>query len=51
MGNDSVLNAYDVKAYPGTYLIDKSGKIAATYLGVVDKDNVEANIQTLLSER
>jgi len=51
MGDDSVLNAYALKAYPATYLIDKSGKIAATYVGVVNKDNVEANIQTLLSER
>jgi peroxiredoxin len=51
MGDDSVLNAYAINAYPATYLIDKSGKIAATYVGVVNKDNVEANIHTLLSER
>jgi peroxiredoxin len=51
MGNDSILNAYQVKAYPATFLIDKSGKIAATYVGVVNKANVEANIKTLLSER
>lgn len=51
MGNDVVLSAYEVKAYPATYLIDRSGKIAAVYVGVVNKDNVEANIKTLLSER
>jgi peroxiredoxin len=51
MGNDSIFNAYQVKAYPATFLIDKSGKIAATYVGVVNKANVEANIRTLLSER
>lgn len=51
MGDDSILNTYQVKAYPATFLIDKSGRIAATYVGVVNKDNVEANIKTLLSER
>ncbi len=51
MGNDSVVHAYGVNAYPATFLIDKSGRIAATYAGVVNKHNIEANIQTLLSER
>lgn len=51
MGDDSVSSAYELKAYPATYLIDKSGRIAATYVGVVNKDNVETNIKTLLSER
>jgi len=32
-------------------LIDKSGKIAATYVGVVNKADVETNIKTLLAER
>lgn len=51
MGNDLVVNAYGFKSYPATYLIDKSGRIAATYLGVVDKNDVEANVKKLLSER
>jgi peroxiredoxin len=51
MGDDSVVNEYGFKSYPATYLIDRSGRIAATYVGVVSKDDVEANVKKLLSER
>jgi peroxiredoxin len=51
MGNDAVIDAYGFKSYPATYLIDKSGHIAATYVGVVSKADVDANIQRLLAER
>jgi peroxiredoxin len=51
MGNDSIVTAYKVNAYPATFLIDRHGRIAAAYVGVVNKDNVEANVKTLLSER
>ncbi len=51
MGNDSVIDAFGFQSYPATYLIDRSGKIAATYVGVVDKNDVEANIKSLLAER
>ncbi len=50
MGDGSVVDAYGFPSYPATYLIDRSGKIAATYVGVVDKNDVEANIKTLLAE-
>jgi peroxiredoxin len=39
-----------VLPYPATYLIDKSGKIAGTYVGVVNKENVEQNLKALLLE-
>jgi peroxiredoxin len=52
MGDDATSKAYALKAFPATYLIDKSGKIAVAYVGVViNKDNVETNIKRLLSER
>jgi peroxiredoxin len=52
MGDDAISKAYALKAFPATYLIDKSGKIAAAYVGVViNKDNVATNIKGLLSER
>lgn len=52
MGDDAIVKTYALNAYPATYLIDKSGRIAVAYKGlVVDKDNVEANIKGLLSER
>lgn len=51
MGNEGVIDAYGFQSYPATYLIDKSGRIAATYVGVVSKDDIEGNIQKLLAEK
>ena len=52
MGDASISKAYKLNAYPATYLIDKSGKIAVAYVGVViNKENVETNIKELLSKR
>ncbi len=37
---------------PDTFLIDRRGRVAAAYIaGLVDKDNVESNVSTLLAER
>ena len=51
MGDDAVSNSYDLAAYPATYLIDKEGRVAATYVGVVDKNDVDFNINKLVAER
>jgi peroxiredoxin len=52
MGDDAVTKAYTVNTLPATYLIDKSGRIAVAYVGVlIDKDNVATNIKSLLSEQ
>jgi peroxiredoxin len=52
MGDDAISKAYALNAFPATYLIDKSGKIAGAYVGVlINKDNVATNINSLLSER
>jgi thiol-disulfide isomerase/thioredoxin len=52
MGDDEISKAYALNAFPATYLIDKSGKIAVAYVGVViNKDNVATNIKSLLLER
>lgn len=52
MGDDETLTAYALTALPATFLIDKSGKIAVAYVGVViNKENVAANIKSLLSEQ
>ena len=50
MGDDGITKRYAVEALPVTYLIDKRGKIAATYVGVVDRANIEQNIKALLAE-
>ena len=52
MGDESVGKAYDIMALPITALLDKQGRIAATYAnGLADKSDVEANIKALLKER
>ena len=51
MGDRSIPQTYNLEAYPDTFLLDKFGRIAAVYVGVVNEYNVAANIQTLLAER
>jgi len=51
MGDDAATKAYRITALPMTYLLDRHGRIAAQYLGLVDKDDIEHNIKTLLKER
>lgn len=46
----SVEKAYNVMAMPATYLIDKHGRTAATYVGVVDAVDVKANLKALMTE-
>ena len=51
MGDDRTFKAYKLDALPVTLLLDKKGRIAATYAGIVDKSNIEKNIQLLAQER
>jgi peroxiredoxin len=46
----SVEKAYHVMAMPATYLIDRHGRIAATYVGVVDAADINANLKALMAE-
>lgn len=46
----AVHRRYDITALPLTYLLDRQGRIAATYRGVVDRSNLEENIEALLRE-
>jgi peroxiredoxin len=50
MGRESLFKDFGLTQLPDTLLIDKAGKIAAVYVGIIDKGNVEANITKLLSE-
>jgi peroxiredoxin len=43
--------AFSIENMPATWLIDKSGRVAAIYVGIVDKNSLEANINKLLSEK
>ena len=51
MGYESLFKEFGLTQLPDTLLIDKTGRIAATYVGIISKDNAEANISTLLLER
>jgi len=51
MGDDKITQTYKVTELPVTYLIDRRGRIAAKYVGIVDRANLEDNIKTLLAER
>jgi len=51
LGNDPTAERYGIKNMPDTFLIDREGRVAAAYLaGLVDKDDVEANIKAILSK-
>ncbi len=52
LGDEATANKYGIGNLPDTFLIDKLGRVAAVYrAALVDKDDVEANIKALLSER
>jgi len=50
LDDDATAKTYGIENMPDTFLIDRQGRIAATYSGLVDRDNVEANIRDLLSQ-
>ena len=50
MGYESLFKKFGLDALPDTLLLDKSGNIAAVYVGIISKDNAEANINKLLLE-
>lgn len=51
LDDGSVEKAFKVTALPATDVIDRDGRIAAVYVGMVDAANLEANLKTLLAER
>jgi peroxiredoxin len=51
LGDDATAQRYGIQNLPDTFLIDRQGRIAAVYRGgLVDKDDVDANIRALISE-
>lgn len=51
IGNEDLAKLYGVDAMPVTLLIDRGGKIAASHVGLVTKNDYKAEIETLLSEK
>ncbi len=48
IGDDALASRFGVTSMPATLLIDRDGKIAATYTGVVDKSAFETELRTLV---
>jgi len=52
LGDESTAQSYEIHGLPDTFLIDRRGRLAAAYMaGIVDRDDIEANIKTVLSNR
>ena len=52
LGDEVTAKRYGIDSLPDAFLLDRQGKIAAAYTtGMVDRDNLAANIQTLLAGR
>ena len=50
VGNPELAKLYGVDSMPMTLLIDRGGRIAASHVGMVEKDAFEGEIQILLKE-
>jgi peroxiredoxin len=48
IGSDSLAKQYHLKSMPMTLLIDREGRIAVSHSGMVDKDDWESKIRSLL---
>jgi cytochrome c biogenesis protein CcmG/thiol:disulfide interchange protein DsbE len=51
VGNDDVAQSYGANSLPTTFIIDKSGRIAATHIGLCSKSEYEADIKAVLDEQ
>ena len=52
LGDDSTAQRYGIHSLPDTFLIDRQRRVASAYIaGLVDRDDIEANIEALLSGR
>ncbi len=48
IGSDSLGKQYHLTSMPMTLLIDREGRIAVSHSGMVDKDDWESKIRSLL---
>ncbi|MBZ5635010.1 MAG: TlpA family protein disulfide reductase [Acidobacteriia bacterium] len=51
IGNDDVAQLYGAASLPTTFIIDRSGRIAATHVGICGKSEYEADIKAVLDEQ
>jgi peroxiredoxin len=52
LGDNRTAKQYEIEGLPDTFLIDRKGRVAAAYRQMlVNKEDVEANLKAMLSER
>jgi cytochrome c biogenesis protein CcmG/thiol:disulfide interchange protein DsbE len=51
LGNEATAKAYGIGSMPDTFLIDREGHIASANVGMVDRSELEKNIQALLTQK
>ena len=51
VGNDDVAQLYGAASLPTTFIIDRSGRIAATHVGLCSKGEYEADVKAVLNEQ
>lgn len=49
LGDEKTAKSYQIENMPDTFLVDREGRIAAVYRGMVDRENLEANIRSVLN--
>lgn len=49
LGDEKTAKSYEIENMPDTFLIDREGRVAAAYRGMVDRENLEANIRSVLN--
>jgi peroxiredoxin len=51
LGDDAMAKRYGIEGMPDTFLIDQHGRVATVYrAGIVNRDDIEANIKAMLAE-
>jgi hypothetical protein len=51
LGDDPTAQRYGIQNLPDTFPIDRQGRVAAAYVaGLVDRHDIEATIEALLSQ-
>lgn len=48
IGNDALAKEYDAEELPKTFLIDRTGRVAASHTGIVNKEEWEERIRKLI---
>jgi len=51
LGTERLAEQFGIEALPMTFLIDREGRVASTYAGIVDKSAFERKIRALLRAR